>query len=76
MSLFLAPKSHGSSAIGICARCKMKYYLSELKPDPNYPGLMVCGECKDEYDPYRLTPRKPEDISLPFVRKDEDVTDA
>jgi hypothetical protein len=54
----------------------MKHYLSDLTSDPNFPGLKVCSECKDEYDPYRLTPRKPEDIALPFIYPDEDLNDA
>jgi hypothetical protein len=39
-------------------------------PDPNYPNLMVCSEDRDNYDPYRLAPRQPDNIVLPFVRPD------
>lgn len=45
-------------------------FLSELSPDPNYPGLMVCEADKDEYDPYRLAPRAPDKVILPFNRPD------
>jgi hypothetical protein len=45
-------------------------FLSDLSPDPNYPGLMVCREDRDQYDPYRLAPRGPDQIILPFVRPD------
>lgn len=44
--------------------------LAQLSPDPNTPGLMVCEEDLDLFDPYRLPPRVPEDITLPFVRPD------
>ncbi len=71
MSLFLAPKRAGYSSIGICDRCHMKFYLSELKSDSESPGLKVCRKCCDGKDPYELPPRKTEDISLNFVRPDE-----
>jgi hypothetical protein len=48
-------------------------FLSELSPDPNYPGLMVCEEDRDDYDPYRLAPRQPDKIVLPFVRPDTPI---
>jgi hypothetical protein len=31
---------------------------------------MVCKEDSDQYDPYRLAPRAPDQIVLPFVRPD------
>jgi hypothetical protein len=31
---------------------------------------MCCKEDIDEYDPYRLAPRQPDQIVLPFVRPD------
>jgi hypothetical protein len=48
--------------------------LSALEPDPNYPGLMVCEADRDQYDPYRLAPRAPDKIVLPFNRPDTPVT--
>ena len=47
--------------------------MADLSPDPNYPGLMVCDEDKDDYDPYRLAPRPPDQIILPFNRPDTSV---
>lgn len=47
--------------------------LADLSPDPNYPGLMVCAADKDDYDPYRLAPRAPDQIILPFNRPDTSV---
>jgi hypothetical protein len=49
--------------------------LSELSPDPNYPGLMVCEEDRDEYDPYRLPARQTENITLRFPRPDTPLSD-
>ena len=47
--------------------------IEELYSDPNSPGLRVCLEDRDEYDPYRLPARQPEKITLPFVRPDADI---
>lgn len=47
--------------------------LEELYSDPNSPGLRVCLEDRDEYDPYRLPARQPEKITLPFIRPDADI---
>jgi hypothetical protein len=49
--------------------------LDELSPDPNSPGLMVCDQDRDEYDPYRLPARQTEDITLRFTRPDVPLTD-
>lgn len=70
---FLDPTGQPTYGIAICARCSRKMFLSELQPDPNYPGLMVCEEDRDQYDPYRLAPRPPDQIVLPFVRPDTSV---
>lgn len=67
---FLDPTGQPTYGIGICGRCSRKMLLSALAPDPNYPGLMVCDEDRDEYDPYRLAPRAPDKIILPFNRPD------
>ena len=40
-------------------------------PDPNSPGLFVCPEDLDQYDPYRLPARQAEKINLDFVRPDD-----
>lgn len=72
-SLYLDPTGQSTYGIGLCARCSRKMFLSELSPDPNYPGLMVCEEDRDDYDPYRLAPRQPDKIVLPFVRPDTPI---
>jgi hypothetical protein len=48
--------------------------LDQLFSDPNSPGLRVCKEDLDELDPYRLPPRQPDNITLPFVRPDLPLT--
>jgi len=73
VSLFLPVRRGQSSSIGICARCRVKMYLSELKSDPNAPGLLVCEECSDVLDPYRKPQRTPENITLRMVRPDESI---
>ena len=71
---FLDPTGQSTYGIGICGRCSRKMFLAELMPDPNYPGLMVCEADRDQYDPYRLAPRAPDKIVLPFNRPDTPVT--
>lgn len=68
--VFIDPTGEPTYGLGLCARCSRKFKLAELNPDPNYPGLMVCREDSDQYDPYRLAPRKEDQIVLPFVRPD------
>lgn len=70
MSIFLDPTGRTTYGIGLCARCSRKFSLDDLFSDPNSPGLKVCEADLDEYDPYRLPPRQPEDITLRFVRPD------
>jgi hypothetical protein len=73
MSLFLDPSGQPTYGIGLCARCSRKMLVGHLASDPNYPGLMVCREDRDQYDPYRLAPRAPEKIALPFTRPDTPI---
>ena len=73
MSVFLDPSGQPTYGIAICGRCSRKMLLSELQPDPNYPGLMVCEADRDQYDPYRLAPRGPDQIVLPFNRPDTTI---
>lgn len=73
MSRFIDPTGEPTFGIALCARCSRKFKLAELQPDPNYPGLMVCREDLDDFDPYRLAPRKPDNIVLPFNRPDNSL---
>lgn len=70
MPVFLDTRGRSTVAIAICGRCSRKFPYDELMPDPNYPGLRVCKDDLDEYDPYRLPARQTEDISLRFPRPD------
>jgi hypothetical protein len=74
MTQWLDPTGRTSYGIAICDRCKCKVSILDLMPDPNAPGLRVCVECRDLYDPYRLPARQSEVISLPFTRPDEPLT--
>jgi hypothetical protein len=70
MSIWLDTRGRSTLGIAVCARCSRKMSLDELFSDPNSPGLRVCREDLDDLDPYRLPPRQPDNITLPFVRPD------
>ena|ERR1044071_3438500 len=70
MPMFINPTGRSTYGIGICGRCDRKFSLDQLFDDPNYPGLKVCAKDMDQYDPYRLPPREPDPITLPFTRPD------
>lgn len=70
MSVFLDTTGRSTLAIAICGRCSRKFPYDDLMPDPNYPGLRVCKDDLDDYDPYRLPARQTENITLRFPRPD------
>jgi len=70
MSIWKDPTGRTSFGIAICARCSQKFFLDELTPDPNAPGLYVCAAVRDDFDPYRLPARQTENITLQFTRPD------
>lgn len=74
MPKFLDTTDQPTYGIGICDRCSRKMPLAELLSDPNSPGLKVCAEDRDEFDPYRLPPKQPDQINLPFYRPDTPMT--
>ena len=73
--IFLNPKGRATYGIALCGRCSRKFFLDELYPDPNTPGLMVCIADLDVLDPYRLPARQTENITLPFIRPDIPLDD-
>lgn len=73
MPLFLDTRGNASVAIAICDRCKVKMPIGDLGPDTNAPGLRVCKKCCDEKDPWRLPPRRPDDITLKHPRPDDSL---
>ncbi len=71
MPLFLDPRGQSTFGIAICQRCSTKRLLGYLVQDPNMGApFMVCPSCRDDYDPYRLAPRQPDRIVLPFNKPD------
>lgn len=74
MPTFIDPSGRSTFGIGVCARCWRKFSLEDLYSDPNSPGLKVCEDDIDQYDPYRLPARRTEDIHLRFNRPDEALT--
>lgn len=73
MSIYLDTRGLSNLGIGVCDRCSRKMSLTLLMSDPNSPGLRVCKEDLDQLDPYRLPPRQPDTITLPFVRPDTPI---
>ena len=74
MPLYLNTSGKNSRAIGRCDRCSAKVALSDLKADRDKPGMRVCDACNDKIDPWRLTPRATEDVTLQYPRPDEPLT--
>ncbi|CAB4144833.1 hypothetical protein UFOVP468_63 [uncultured Caudovirales phage] len=70
MGKFLNTRGQPTLGIGICGRCSRKFPLAMLYSDANSPGLRVCQVDMDQFDPYRLAPRQPDPIVLPFTRPD------
>ena len=45
----------------------------DLFPDPNFPGMRVCKEDLDQFDPWRLPALQTENIALRFPRPDVSI---
>ena len=60
-------------SVAVCDRCSRKMAYTMLRPDPNSPGLMVCPDDYDQYDPWRLAARQTETITLRHPRPDVSV---
>ena len=74
MPIFLDTRGRSTLACGICARCSRKMSLDDLHDDPNIPGLKVCREDTDQFDPWRLPARPPDRVALRFARPDVPLT--
>lgn len=70
MPIYLDTRGKSSLGIAICARCGIKHSRDDLREDPNYPGLMVCDDDRDNLDPYRLPARETENITMEWTRPD------
>lgn len=73
MPRYLDTRGKPSLSVAVCDRCKLKYALSDLKADRNAPGMLVCDECNDVLDPYRLPARQTERVDSPNARPDEPI---
>jgi hypothetical protein len=71
---YLDTRGRSTLGIGICGRCSRKFSLDDLYSDPSYPGLRVCRDDMDEFDPYRLPARQPENIALRYARPDTPIS--
>jgi hypothetical protein len=65
---------NGHLAVAICPRCKFKRYYGDLVMDPNTNQMVCSNGCKDLYDPYRLAPKEPDQITLRYPRAEEELT--
>jgi len=73
MPVYLDTRGNSILSVGICDRCNRKMAYVDLMPDPNFPGMRVCKEDLDNYDPWRLPAIQPENISLRHPRPDVSI---
>jgi hypothetical protein len=73
MPVYLDTRGNSVLSVAICDRCSRKFAYVDLMPDPNFPGMRVCKEDKDNFDPWRLPAIQTENIALRFPRPDVSV---
>ena len=73
MPVYLDTRGNSVLSVAICDRCSRKFAYTDLMPDPNFPGMRVCKDDLDNYDPWRLPARQTENIALRFPRPDVSV---
>jgi hypothetical protein len=73
MPVYLDTRSYSVLSVAVCDRCNRKFPYVELMPDPNFPGMRVCKDDLDQFDPWRLPARQTENIALRFPRPDVSV---
>lgn len=73
MPVYLDTRGNSVLSVAICDRCSRKFAYTELMPDPNFPGMRVCKDDLDKFDPWRLPARQTENISLRFPRPDVNI---
>jgi len=73
MPVYIDTRGNSVLSVGICDRCSRKFPYVDLMPDPNFPGMRVCKDDLDNFDPWRLPARQTENISLRFPRPDTSV---
>jgi len=73
MPVYLDTRGNSVLSVAVCDRCNRKFPYVELMPDPNFPGMRVCKDDLDNFDPWRLPARQTENIALRFPRPDASV---
>jgi hypothetical protein len=73
MSIYLDTRGNSVLSVAICDRCNRKFAYVDLMPDPNFPGMRVCKDDLDNFDPWRLPARQTENIALRFPRPDQNL---
>ena len=73
MPVYLDTRSNSVLSVAVCDRCNRKFPYVDLMPDPNFPGMRVCKDDVDNFDPWRLPARQTENIALRFPRPDTSV---
>jgi hypothetical protein len=73
MPVYLDTRGNSVLSVAICDRCNRKFPYVDLMPDPNFPGMRVCKDDLDQFDPWRLPAIQPENITLRFPRPDVDI---
>lgn len=73
MPVYIDTSGNSVLSVALCDRCSRKFAYVDLMPDPNFPGMRVCKEDLDNFDPWRLPARQTENIALRFPRPDISV---
>ena len=73
MPVYLDTRGNSVLSVAVCDRCNRKMAYVDLFPDPNFPGMRVCKEDLDQFDPWRLPAIQTENIALRFPRPDVSV---
>jgi len=73
MSVYIDTRGNSVLSVAVCDRCNRKFAYVDLMPDPNFPGMRVCQEDLDNFDPWRLPARQTENIALRFPRPDVSI---
>lgn len=73
MPIYIDTRGNSVLSVAICDRCNRKFAYVDLMPDPNFPGMRVCKDDLDQFDPWRLPAIQPENITLRHPRPDVSV---
>lgn len=73
MPVYIDTSGNSVLSVAVCDRCSRKFAYTDLMPDPNFPGMRVCKDDLDNFDPWRLPALQTESIALRFPRPDVSV---